>query len=124
LLNEAWALFDEGVASAADIDLTVSQGLGLRWSFMGPFETIDLNAPRGIADYARRLGPLYHSIAESRREPAPWSADLIARLGAERRQALAEDRLAERMDWRDRQLMVFARHRAVQPPLSTETEQI
>src|SRR3546814_2260287 len=46
LLNEAWALFDAGVASAADIDRTVSEGLGMRWSFMGPFETIDLNAPR------------------------------------------------------------------------------
>ena len=63
LLMEAWALFEEGYASAADIDLCVSQGLGLRWSFMGPFETIDLNAPGGVDDYARRLGPLYHSIA-------------------------------------------------------------
>jgi L-gulonate 3-dehydrogenase len=58
LLKEAWALFDEGYASAANIDLTVSQGLGLRWSFMGPFETIDLNAPGGVDHYARRLGPL------------------------------------------------------------------
>ncbi len=69
LLNEAWALYDEGIASAADIDKTVSEGLGFRWSFMGPFETIDLNAPGGIADYARRLGPLCHSIAQSRTDP-------------------------------------------------------
>ena len=48
----------------ADIDATVSYGLGLRWSFMGPFETIDLNAPGGLDDYARRLEPLYHSVAE------------------------------------------------------------
>lgn len=34
----------DGVASPEDIDTAVSQGLGLRWSFMGPFETIDLNA--------------------------------------------------------------------------------
>src|SRR3546814_4740821 len=64
LLNEAWALFDAGVASAADIDRTVSEGLGMRWSFMGPFETIDLNAPGGVADYAERLGPLYHRSEE------------------------------------------------------------
>jgi 3-hydroxyacyl-CoA dehydrogenase len=50
LLNEAWALFEEGYASTADIDATISQGLGLRWAFMGPFETIDLNAPGGVAD--------------------------------------------------------------------------
>ena len=67
LLNEAWALFEEGYASAEDIDKTISVGLGLRWSFMGPFETIDLNAPAGVADYAKRLGPLYHSDRKSTR---------------------------------------------------------
>ena len=48
---------------------TVSYGLGLRWSFMGPFETIDLNAPGGLDDYARRLEPLYHSIAAIAKKP-------------------------------------------------------
>src|SRR5690606_32679570 len=59
LLNEAWALYEDGVASLADIDATIAHGLGLRWSFMGPFETIDLNAPGGIEDYAARLRDLY-----------------------------------------------------------------
>src|SRR3546814_18632641 len=53
---------------SSDIDRTVSEGLGMRWSFMGPFKTIDLNAPGGVADYAERLGPLYHSIAMDRRQ--------------------------------------------------------
>ena len=77
LLNEAFALLEEGYASAADIDATVSYGLGLRWSFMGPFETIDLNAPGGLDDYARRLEPLYHSVADSRKDPRGWSASLV-----------------------------------------------
>ncbi|TPJ72708.1 3-hydroxyacyl-CoA dehydrogenase [Mesorhizobium sp. B2-7-1] len=107
LLNEAWALLEEGVASAADIDLTVSHGLGYRWSFMGPFETIDLNAPGGIADYARRLGPLYHAIALARRDPAPWSEALIAKAEAERREKLELSQLGERSTWRDRNLMAL-----------------
>lgn len=111
LLNEAWALFEEGVASAADIDLTVSHGLGYRWSFMGPFETIDLNAPGGISDYARRLGPLYHSIALARRNPAPWSEKLIARAEAERREKLPLSQLGERSTWRDRNLMALVAHK-------------
>lgn len=111
LLNEAWALFEEGYVSAADIDLTVAKGLGYRWSFMGPFETIDLNAPGGIADYARRLGPLYHRIAASRTEPRPWSGELIAKAEAERREILPEERLGERSAWRDRRLMALLRHR-------------
>ena len=110
LLNEAWALFEEGYASLEDIDATVSQGLGLRWAFMGPFETIDLNAPGGIADYARRLGPLYHSIANSRTRPRPWSAELIEKAAAERRQALPEAQLQVRAEWRDRRLMRLVAH--------------
>lgn len=110
LLNEAWALYEEGYASLADIDATVSQGLGLRWAFMGPFETIDLNAPGGIGDYARRLGPLYHGIAKSRTEPRPWADDLIEKAAAERRLALPATELQERSAWRDRRLMQLVAH--------------
>lgn len=111
LLNEAWALFEEGVASTADIDLTISHGLGYRWSFMGPFETIDLNAPGGIADYASRLGGLYHSIALSRTRPHRWSDDLIAATEAERREKLAASDLVDRGAWRDRNLMALVAHK-------------
>lgn len=104
LLNEAWALYAEGYADLADIDATVSHGLGLRWSFMGPFETIDLNAPGGIADYARRLGPMYHEMALSRRDPKPWSDETVAAAEQERRQSLKAADLADRRRWRDGKL--------------------
>jgi len=111
LLMEAWRLVDAGLATAEDIDRTVKYGLGLRWSFMGPFETIDLNAPGGIADYARRLGPLYQSIAASTAEHKVWDEGLIARVEAERRTLLPAEKLAERMVWRDRRLMALAQHK-------------
>ncbi len=114
LLREAWALYDEGYCSLADLDATVSEGLGLRWSFMGPFETIDLNAPGGIADYAERLGGLYLSVARDRTDPQPWSADLIKRVEAERRQTLPAQDLGARGAWRDRRLMALAAHRRTQ----------
>jgi 3-hydroxyacyl-CoA dehydrogenase len=111
LLREAWALLEEGVASCEDIDKTVRDGLGWRWSFMGPFETIDLNAPGGIADYASRFGRLYQEIAQSRTHEEPWSAELIAKVEAERRASLGQDDLATRRAWRDRQLMALAARR-------------
>jgi 3-hydroxyacyl-CoA dehydrogenase len=114
LLREAWDLFEAGYASIEDIDKTVSEGLGLRWSFMGPFETIDLNAPGGVADYAARLGPLYHAIQKSRTEPKPWSDALIAEVEGERRRSLAMDELAGRRNWRDRRLMALAAHKSGQ----------
>lgn len=101
LLNEAFALYSEGYASIDDIDATVSAGLGMRWLFMGPFETIDLNAPGGIADYSARLGSMYHQMALSRRDPQPWSSEAIASAETERRTSLPLEQLAARRAWRD-----------------------
>jgi L-gulonate 3-dehydrogenase len=111
LLMECWKLVEEGISSVEDIDATVSHGLGLRWSFMGPFETIDLNAPGGVADYAARLGKLYHSIAASRDHHAVWSGDLVERVEGQRRRILPENGLKDRSAWRDRRLMALARDR-------------
>jgi 3-hydroxyacyl-CoA dehydrogenase len=110
LLMEAWRLVEAGVATAADVDLTISKGLGLRWSFMGPFETIDLNAPAGVADYAARFGPLFHRIAAETTEHRVWEGDLVARVAAERRAALPAEDLDARRRWRDRRLMALAAH--------------
>lgn len=110
LLREAWALVRDGVASVEDIDKTVRDGLGWRWSFMGPFETIDLNAVGGVADYAVRLGPLYRSIAASRDHSDSWDAALIAEVETQRRKVLPQAQLRDRSHWRDLHLMAFARH--------------
>lgn len=104
LLNEAWSLYEKGYANLTDIDATISHGLGLRWSFMGPFETIDLNAPKGITDYAERLGGLYYKMAQQT-VAAPWSKEAIKRADAERREALPLDQLRKRCEWRDKKLI-------------------
>ena len=62
LLCEAFNLVKEGIASAEDIDKAISEGLGLRWSFMGPFQTIHLNAPEGIAGYVKRYEKMYKEM--------------------------------------------------------------
>jgi L-gulonate 3-dehydrogenase len=111
LLGEAFRLVEQGYCSMGDIDRTVKDGLGLRWSFMGPFETIDLNAPGGIADYIRRYGPAYHEMAQSAGAPEKWSADLTARLEEERRRTLPAGQLGERAAWRDRRLMAVLVHK-------------
>jgi 3-hydroxyacyl-CoA dehydrogenase len=109
LLLEAWRLIKEGCCTVEDLDKCVRDGLGLRWSFMGPFETIDLNAPGGVADYARRYGPpMYAALKDTRYEP--WDEALIAAVDAERRALLPPDRHQERQTWRDRRLMALAAH--------------
>ena len=111
LLREAWTLVAEGVCSCEDIDKTLRDGLGWRWSFMGPFETIDLNAPNGVADYASRFGPLFHRIAKSRDQERPWDEPLVKDVESQRRQYVKHEELNARRAWRDDQLMRFAVHR-------------
>jgi L-gulonate 3-dehydrogenase len=114
LLAEAFRLVADGVISPADLDATVKHGLGLRWSFMGPFETIDLNAPGGLADYCERYGPLYADL-QKQMKPRKWTPKLIAALEAARREELPRNLHAVRQEWRDRRLMGLLAHKATQP---------
>jgi hypothetical protein len=79
---------------------------------MGPFETIDLNAPGGIADYLRRYGPLYQAIEAELATPLDWSDPaLLGEVDKQRRERLRAERLGERSGWRDRRLMALAAHK-------------
>ena len=112
LLNEALRLAQGGYATAEDIDKTVRDGLGLRWSFMGPLETIDLNAPAGIADYAKRYGPMYREMADTQAVAPDWDEKAIAVLDESRREILDIDSINERQAWRDNRLAALIAHRS------------
>ena len=79
LLSEAFKLVKDGIASAEDIDKAISDGLGLRWSFMGPFQTIHLNAPEGIAGYVKRYEKMYGEMFN--KSDIDWSS--VVKLGLE-----------------------------------------
>ena len=105
VLHEAFRLFSEGVASAEDIDATIKHGLGLRWAFIGPFETLDLNSPNGIAEYCERYSGVYESIGASLGKCVPWSGETLQKITRERRDAVPADQLEQRRLWRDQKLM-------------------
>jgi L-gulonate 3-dehydrogenase len=108
LLEEAFRLVADGYASIEDVDVGLRDGLALRWSFMGPFETIDLNAPGGVRDYAERYQSIYSGIFPSTQRRVDWSGPVMDEIEADRRRRLPADRLAERQAWRDRRLMALA----------------
>lgn len=105
LLDEAFRLVESGHASAEAVDACLVHGLAMRWSFIGPFETIDLNAPGGVGDYVERYGQMYFDMNAQRGETRPWDAAAVARIVAERRERLPLEDLPERQAWRDRELM-------------------
>ncbi len=105
MLREAYCLVRDGVASVDDIDTVVRDGLGLRWSVIGPFETADLNRRGGIAAHAAIMGEAYAAMGAERGQHDPWTPELVSRVDAERRSLLPLSRWDERVRWRDRQIM-------------------
>ncbi len=104
LLNEAMRLYSDGYASSDEIDATIRDGLGLRWAFMGPFETIDLNAPGGIKDYISRYGPIFVEMAKNQTKIPDWSQEAGKKLELERRKILGHEELEDRAKKRNQLL--------------------
>jgi 3-hydroxyacyl-CoA dehydrogenase len=58
LMREALYCLEQGIADVEDIDRAVRYGPGLRWAFMGPFQTYHLAGGNGgIRHYFSHLGP-------------------------------------------------------------------
>ncbi len=114
LLAEAFRLVEDGVCSVADVDAAVADGLGLRWSFIGPFETIDLNSAQGVPGYCDMLGQLYYDLAKEQADPREWTPGLVARINEQRRAALPLAEHQARQNWRDRRLAALVGHKREQ----------
>jgi L-gulonate 3-dehydrogenase len=105
VVNEAVALVAAGVIDSAGLDAVMKHSLGLRWALMGPFETMDLNAPAGFLDYATRYGRYYEAMGRDLSVADPWPRAALEQIEAARRSATPSGDLAARMAWRDRGLM-------------------
>ena len=111
LLEEAFRLVAGGHASVEDVDIGIREGLALRWSFIGPFETMDLNAPGGVRDYVERYESIYIRLQAEMQSRADWHGPVLDVIEAERRKRLPASKLSDRQAWRDRRLMALAAHK-------------
>ena len=111
VLREAYCLVRDGVASVADIDHVMREGLAPRWSVIGPFETVDLNTRGGIASHAQKMGPAYARMGKERGQDDPWTPELVAEVERQRRAVLPLDQWQSRVSWRDMELMALTRDR-------------
>lgn len=112
LLCEAFRLIANGYVSASDLDKALKDGLARRWSFMGPIETIDLNAPGGVADYMTRYGETVRGAGDPRVSGPDWPQDIGQKLADERRAQVPLEKLADAQVWRDQRMMALASHLA------------
>uniref|UniRef100_A0A8C5LY00 L-gulonate 3-dehydrogenase n=1 Tax=Leptobrachium leishanense TaxID=445787 RepID=A0A8C5LY00_9ANUR len=102
VISEAWRLVEDGVISPRDVDIVMSEGLGMRYAFLGPLETAHLNA-EGFKSYCERYGegikrvlttfgpvPEFSGQVAESIDEALWDGELNK-----------EDQLNARRDWRN-----------------------
>jgi 3-hydroxyacyl-CoA dehydrogenase len=120
LLTEAFRLVQEGYVSPEDLDHTVANGLGLRWAFMGPFETIELNAPGGVADYVERYVPWFRRYLADLPPATVWDDAQWKKAAAAWNHTPTPAQIAEKSLWRDQRLAALVAHKRAQEPHSPD----
>ena len=108
MLNEVWKMVEDGSIGVEDVDSVVKDGLGLRYAFMGPFETCHLNVA-GFSDLINKFGSLMDQLNSTM---GPYNV-----MGGESAKKVAEvlnkkmplDKLDERRKWRDSRLIALAK---------------
>ncbi len=120
LLAEAFRLIGEGYVTAADLDKTIKDGLGRRWSFMGPIETIELNAPGGILDYCERYGETLFRTSKLPVTEEIWNMENCKRVADSWGETPSAEHVAEKSAWRDSQLTALAAHLASRPKFGAQ----
>ncbi|KAK3770416.1 hypothetical protein RRG08_012159 [Elysia crispata] len=108
IINECWNMYKDGLLSAEDIDKVMTDGLGPRYAFIGPLETMHLNAD-GIVDYCNRYAQgAYNVCTTFKPPPIMYDVPTAEKMLQEIKKAIPVDKVQERRTWRDERLAALA----------------
>lgn len=110
IINEAWNLVQNGVMSPEDVDKIFTSGLGMRYAFMGPFETIHLNA-EGTRNYMERYASSIKRVSSDFQPVPKYDEPTLSVVDKEisARIPSTPEGLNERRRWRDERLIGLAK---------------
>ncbi len=109
VVRECLFLVAGGYISPNDVDKVVKDGLGMRWAFMGPFETGHLNSNGGYRQYMTTYAKTYHDIMEDL-NAFRFTPAVVDTVADELEQTIPVQAVMARQAWRDRRLMLLRRH--------------
>ncbi|XP_015420321.1 PREDICTED: lambda-crystallin homolog isoform X4 [Myotis davidii] len=106
----------EGIVSPSDLDLVMSHGLGLRYAFIGPLETMHLNA-EGMLSYCDRYGESMKHVLKTFGPIPEFSGATVEKVHQAMCVKVPDDpeHLAARRQWRDQCLMRLAKLKSQMP---------
>lgn len=110
IISEAWRLVEEGIVSPNDLDLVMSDGLGMRYAFIGPLETMHLNA-EGMVSYCDRYSEGMKRVLKTFGPVPEFSGATVERVNQDMCMKVPDDpeHLAARRHWRDDCLMQLSK---------------
>ncbi|KAG5327494.1 CRYL1 protein, partial [Pseudoatta argentina] len=100
LLNEAWRLVADGVLSVKDIDAVMSEGLGMRYAFIGMFEAAHLNA-EGMKKYCETYNKSIYDTSMTFGPTPRFVGEMAEKISNELNEMCPLDKLQKRRAWRD-----------------------
>lgn len=106
IISEAWRLVEEEIVSPNDLDLVMSDGLGMRYAFIGPLETMHLNA-EGVISYCERYSEGMKRVLQTFGPVPEFSGPTVEKVNEDMCMKVPDDpkHLAARRQWRDDCLM-------------------
>lgn len=107
ILNECWNQIADGVLSVEDVDAVMSHGLGLRYAFMGPYETAHLNAT-GMKEYFEKYAKGIFDVSMDLKPVPKMEGPVAQQINDYWHSKIPVDKLAGRRAWRDQRLTALA----------------
>lgn len=111
VIGEAMGLVSQGYVEADGVERAIKDAIALRWSFMGPLETMSINAPEGFRDAANRYGPGLRGMGKQLFVGAEWDPATVEAIHALLMQQIGGD-VGRRQVWRDHRLAHLLQHKA------------
>lgn len=113
IINECWRLVLDGYMSVEDVDKVLTDGMGMRYAFIGPFETCHLNA-EGTVQYMEKYAAGIKRVSSSFGPVPEFDAKSVAEISEQMCKMVPDSResLEKRRKWRDSCLMELARVKA------------
>ncbi|KAG6446383.1 hypothetical protein O3G_MSEX004417 [Manduca sexta] len=101
ILDEVWRLVDDKIVDVADIDKVMSEGLGMRYAFLGALETAHLNA-EGMRSYIDRYGETIYNVSNTMGEiPRMTTSRSKDDICDQLEKMVPASKLQDRRNWRD-----------------------
>ena len=110
IINEAWRLVSDGIMSVEDVDKIFTDGLGMRYAFIGPFETIHLNAD-GTENYMQKYSESIRRVSSSFGEIPTYDGENLKKINdvLSKSVAATAEELNEQRQWRDKRLIALSK---------------